>query len=147
SLLSALSTDLGQLVASRLLQGLGGAMLVPVGRLAVLRVVPRERLIGVLAFMAIPGLVGPLVGPPLGGWLVEVASWHWIFLINLRVGAAGLVVTARFMPNLRGPQQRFDWLGFVLFGAGMATITLGVQGLGEAGWGKRSSKLLVAGGL
>lgn len=79
SLLCALSYNLSMLVASRVLQGIGGAMLLPVGRLAVLRAFPRERFLPAMAFVTVPGLIGPLIGPTLGGWLVEYASWHWIF--------------------------------------------------------------------
>jgi len=88
SLLCALSPTLPWLVAARVVQGTGGALLLPVGRLTVLRAFPRSERLAVLSFVTIPGLFGPLVGPPLGGWLVEVASWHWVFLINLPVRLA-----------------------------------------------------------
>src|SRR5579864_1644008 len=86
SVLCAESAHLHQLVAARVIQGAGGAMLLPVGRLALLRIFPRERLLQAMSVVAIPGLVGPLIGPTLGGWLVQIASWHWIFLINVPVG-------------------------------------------------------------
>src|ERR1700754_199134 len=98
SLLCALSHSLAFLIAARVVQGVGGALLLPVGRLAVLRAFPRSELLKVLSFVTIPGLLGPLVGPPLGGWLVEVATWHWVFLINLPVGLLGLIATLRVMP-------------------------------------------------
>src|SRR5690606_5716618 len=101
SLLCALSGNLSMLVASRVLQGVGGAMLLPVGRLAVLRAFPRERFLPAMAFVTIPGLIGPLIGPTLGGWLVEYASWHWIFLINLPVGLIGCIMTHRYMIDAR----------------------------------------------
>src|SRR5262245_52742257 len=85
SLLCALSSSLGQLVGARVVQGLGGSLLLPVGRLVILRVYPRSELVRILSFVTIPGLLGPLTGPTIGGWLVEYASWHWIFLINLPV--------------------------------------------------------------
>lgn len=99
SLFCALSQSLAQLVASRVLQGIGGAMLLPVGRLAVLRSVPREDFLRAMSFIAIPALIGPLVGPTLGGWLVEIASWHWVFLINLPIGAIGFAAALKVMPD------------------------------------------------
>ena len=148
SLLCALSPSLPWLVAARVLQGIGGALLLPVGRLSILRAYPRAELLKVLSFVTIPGLVGPLVGPPLGGWLVEVASWHWVFLINLPVGVVGVFASLRFMPDLRAATaQRFDWPGFVMFSLGLVLVTLGLQGLGEHAISAPLSILLVIGGL
>ena len=148
SLLCALSPTLPWLVAARVVQGVGGALLLPVGRLTILRAYPRSELLKVLSFVTIPGLVGPLLGPPLGGWLVEVASWHWVFLINLPVGLVGVFAAWRYMPDLRGSVgQRFDWAGFVLFSLGLVAVTLGLQGLGEHSISAPVSILLVMGGL
>ena len=148
SLLCALSPSLPWLVAARVLQGIGGALLLPVGRLTILRAYPRSELLKVLSFVTIPGLVGPLVGPPLGGWIVEVASWHWVFLINLPVGVLGVFASQRYMPDLRGAvDQRFDWPGFVMFSLGLVLVTLGLQGLGEHAISAPLSILLVIGGL
>ncbi len=148
SLLCALSNSLVYLIAARVVQGVGGALLLPVGRLAVLRAFPRAELIKVLSFVTIPGLLGPLVGPPLGGWIVEVATWHWVFLINLPVGLLGVIATLRVMPDLRGETaQGFDWAGFVLFSLGLVLISLGLQGLGEHALSVAVSMLLVIGGL
>jgi EmrB/QacA subfamily drug resistance transporter len=148
SLLCALSPSLPWLTAARVLQGIGGALLLPVGRLTILRAFPRSELLKVLSFVTIPGLVGPLVGPPLGGWLVEVASWHWVFLINLPVGVLGVFASLRYMPDLRGAvDQRFDWPGFVMFSLGLVLVTLGLQGLGEHAISAPLSILLVMGGL
>ena len=93
SLLCANAHSLMQLVIYRVVQGVGGAMLLPVGRLALLRVVPAERYLSAMSFVAIPGLIGPLIGPTLGGWIVQIASWHWIFLINVPVGVIGCIAT------------------------------------------------------
>ena len=148
SLLCALSPSLPWLTAARVLQGIGGALLLPVGRLTILRAYPRSELLKVLSFVTIPGLVGPLVGPPLGGWLVEVASWHWVFLINLPVGVIGVFASLRVMPDLRGAvDQRFDWPGFVMFSLGLVLVTLGLQGLGEHAISAPLSIVLVMGGL
>lgn len=147
SLACALSRSLPMLVGARVLQGVGGALLLPVGRLAILRAFPRAELIGALAFVAVPGLLGPLVGPTLGGWLVEYATWHWIFLINLPVGAIGIAVALKFMPNLVGEAGRFDLRGFVLFSGGLVLVSLALQGLGERALSAAASLvMMVAGG-
>ena len=130
SLSCALSHSLVQLVGSRVLQGLGGSMLLPVGRLAVLRCFPREKFLAAISFVAIPGLIGPLIGPTLGGVLVEAASWHWIFLINLPIGAVGLVATALHMPTLEGATRRaFDWRGYAMLAGFMVMTSLAIEGL------------------
>lgn len=127
SMACAASSQLSQLVAGRVLQGIGGAMLLPVGRLVVLRVVSREEFLAAMSFVTIPGLVGPLVGPTLGGWLVQAASWHWIFLINLPLGIAGAIVARRVMPDLRQAVSRFDVVGFLLLSTGMVTASLSLD--------------------
>ena len=130
----AAAPSLPALVAARVLQGLGGALLLPVGRLAVLRAFPRERFLEAMSFVTIPGLIGPLLGPTLGGWLVEAASWHWIFLINLPVGLAGALATLRFMPDARSTQPgRFDGAGYALLVVAMLAISLALDGLGGLG--------------
>ena len=142
SVLCALSARLDTLVAARVLQGLGGALLLPVGRLVVLRTFPREKFLQAMSFVAIPGLIGPLIGPTLGGWLVEVASWHWIFLINVPVGLAGCVATLRFMPHVPGaPVARFDLAGYLMLAFGMVALSLGLDGL--SGLGLRQASVLV----
>ena len=132
SLLCALSHSLTMLVFSRIAQGLGGALLLPVGRLIVLRAYPRSELVRVLSFITVPALLGPLIGPTMGGWMVEYLTWHWIFLINLPVGALGCYAVIKILPDLRGAERtRFDGLGFGLFGAAMVLITIAMEGLGE----------------
>ncbi|MDQ7955329.1 MAG: multidrug transporter subunit MdtD [Rhodocyclaceae bacterium] len=144
SLACAGSRGLGELVAARVLQGLGGALLLPVGRLSVLRTFPRGEFLQAMSFVAIPGLIGPLLGPTLGGWLVQYASWHWIFLINLPVGLIGLVATQRFMPDARAEQtRRFDLWGYALLAFGMVAISLAIEG--GSGLGMRQAGSLVLG--
>ena len=148
SLLCAVSQSLLQLVGARVVQGLGGALLLPVGRLAVLRAFPREQFLKAMSFIAIPGLIGPLLGPSLGGWLVEVASWHWIFLINLPVAAIGCVMTMRYMATGRvDAPARFDLSGFLLLSGGMVAISLSLGGLSELGIGHATVVLLLVFGL
>ena len=148
SLLCALSQTLAQLVASRVVQGLGGALLLPVGRLAVMRQVPREQFLAAMSFVAIPGMVGPLVGPTLGGWLVQVASWHWIFLINVPVALAGWFATVRHMPEGRGqPAGRFDLGGYLMLAFGMVAISLALDGLADLGLRQATVLVLMIFGL
>ena len=131
SLGCAMSPTLGWLIAARVLQGVGGAMLLPVGRLAVLRVFPREQFLEAISFVAIPGLIGPLIGPTLGGWLVEAASWHWIFLINLPIGVLGVAATLMAMPNLRNPRPgNFDTGGYLMLAVAMVSTSLALDGMG-----------------
>ena len=131
SLLCALSTSLPMLVASRVLQGIGGAMMMPVARLAVLRAYPRTELVAVLNFISIPGLVGPVVGPLLGGWLVTYATWHWIFLINIPIGLIGILYAYHIMPDFTAPRRPFDWMGFFLFGLSLVSFSSGLEVFGD----------------
>lgn len=95
-------------------RGAGGAMMVPVGRLTVMKIVPREQYMAAMTFVTLPGQVGPLLGPALGGLLVKYASWHWIFLINIPVGIIGAIATLLLMPNYTMQTRRFDLSGFLL---------------------------------
>ncbi len=134
SLLCANAHTLSQLVVFRVVQGVGGAMLLPVGRLAVLRTFPAERYLAALSFVAVPGLIGPLIGPTLGGWLVKIASWHWIFLINVPVGVVGCIATYYSMPDSRNPAiGRFDLRGYLLLTIGMIAVSLSLDGLADLG--------------
>src|SRR5690606_7870609 len=90
SIACAASQSIAQLVVARVVQGLAGAMMVPVGRIILLRKIPKTELLKAMAFLSLPALLGPLIGPPLGGFLVTYASWHWIFLINIPVGVLGI---------------------------------------------------------
>nr|WP_145548315.1 multidrug transporter subunit MdtD [Variovorax boronicumulans] len=148
SVACALAQNLTQLVAARVLQGMGGAMLLPVGRLAVLRAFPRERFLKAMSFVAIPGLIGPLIGPTLGGWLVEYVSWHWIFLINLPVGLIGLVASRIYMPDGRMPAvTRFDMAGYLLLSFGMVAISLSLDGVSELGLRQAAVLVLLVFGM
>jgi EmrB/QacA subfamily drug resistance transporter len=148
SLCCALSNSLSQLVASRVLQGMGGAMLLPVGRLAVLRAFPKEQFLQAMSFVAMPGLVGPLIGPTLGGWLVQYATWHWIFLINIPVGLIGFFATMKYMPEgAIADVKRFDFGGYLLLAFGMVSISLSLDGLSELGLRQASVLVLLVFGM
>jgi EmrB/QacA subfamily drug resistance transporter len=146
SLCCALSQTFTQLIASRVLQGIGGSMLLPLGRLAVLRSFPRDKYLAAISFVAVPGLVGPLIGPTLGGFLVSVASWHWIFLINIPIGLLGLYVTPKYMPVFeRLTFARFDYVGFILLTLFMVATSLALEGL--SGFGLPVSAVVVLAAL
>ncbi|MFA7305859.1 MAG: DHA2 family efflux MFS transporter permease subunit [Hyphomicrobium sp.] len=131
SIACALSTGLLSLVAARVLQGMGGAMMTPVGRLIVLRTVPRAEIIGAIAWLSIPALVGPVVGPPLGGFITTYFNWRWIFWINIPVALLGLALITRFIPDVReDAPSRFDLRGFLLIGPGLSLFLTGVTLIG-----------------
>ncbi|XTZ38455.1 multidrug transporter subunit MdtD [Salmonella enterica] len=131
SLACALSNSLSMLVIFRVVQGVGGAMMMPVARLALLRAYPRSELLPVLNFVTMPGLVGPILGPVMGGVLVTWASWHWIFLINIPIGLAGLFYARKYMPNFTTPRRSFDMGGFFLFGLSLVLFSSGMELFGE----------------
>ncbi len=133
-----LSQDLGQLVVARVVQGIGGSMMMPVGRLILLRAVPREGLVEALAWLTVPALIGPVLGPPLGGYITTYWDWRWIFWINVPLAVLGLVLVTALIPNIREEAvRRFDAVGFLLIGPGLAALLSGVTlaGLGLASTG------------
>ena len=133
SVTCALSQSLPQLVIARLFQGLAGAMMVPVGRIIMLQRTPKEDLLKAMSFLAMPALLGPIIGPPLGGFLVTYASWHWIFLINVPVGALGIYLILKYIrPDLPAHTRPLDWLGFALSGIALATLVWGFESIGNA---------------
>jgi len=131
SVACALSGSLETMVASRFLQGMGGAMMVPVGRLVLLRTVPKNELVQALSWLTIPALVGPVVGPPLGGFITTYLHWRWIFLINIPIGLLGIALAQRFIPDIRENTPPLDWLGFLLAGLGLALAMFGFSTLGR----------------
>ena len=141
SVFCATAHTLPQLVIARVLQGIGGSMLLPVGRLAVLRNIPGEQYIAALAFVSVAGQVGPLLGPALGGWLVQYASWHWIFLINVPVGLVGLFAVRRYLPqDASSAVAPFDWIGCGLLSMCMVAFSLALENGANGPW----SALLIA---
>ena len=114
SVFCGLSTHVDVFVAMRILQGIGGALMVPVGRLAVLRTTPKHQLIKAIATLTWPALVAPIIGPPLGGFITRYASWHWIFFINVPLGLIAIALSLRIIPNIREDERRpFDLPGFL----------------------------------
>src|SRR6202167_318945 len=121
----AASHSLEQFVFARIVQGMGGAMMTPVGRLIMVRSIDKHLLLNAMALVTVPALIGPICGPPLGGFITTYASWHWIFLINVPIGLVGIVAATRFIPNVRVEHRHpFDFLGFVLSGLGIRGLAL-----------------------
>lgn len=132
SLLCGLSLNVPMLVAARILQGMGAAMMMPVGRLAIIRTFPKTELLKAMNFVIIPALIGPLLGPTIGGLIVHWLPWRIIFLINIPVGLAALLLIHLHMPDYRGDGRRpLDVIGLVLFGAGTALLSWLLEVFGE----------------
>lgn len=131
SLACAASTSLEALVAARFVQGIGGAMMVPVGRLVLLRSIEKAQLVRALSWLTVPALLGPMLGPVLGGFITTYSHWRYIFLINLPIGVLGIYFAWRHIPDLRGEVGRLDWLGFALSGLGLAAAMFGLATLGR----------------
>ena len=149
SLLCGLSTSLGGFTAARLLQGAGGAAMVPVGRLLVLRMTEKKDIVKAIGTIIWPGLVAPVLGPPVGGFIVLHLSWPWIFFLNIPLGLAAIGLTFALVPNARpeGPPRPLDFVGFLLSGGALALLVYGVDALG-AGHGSPTAPLfLIAVGL
>ena len=131
SLACAASSTLAAFVVARFVQGIGGAMMVPVGRLVLLRAVPKDELLAALNYLTIPALLGPVTGPALGGAITLYFHWRWIFLINLPIGVLGLVLVLRHIPDVKEPATpALDFAGFALAGAGLSLLMLGLSSLG-----------------
>jgi EmrB/QacA subfamily drug resistance transporter len=148
SIACAVSQNLMQLVLSRIAQGAAGAMMVPVGRIIMLRKTPKEDLLKAMAFLAMPALLGPILGPPVGGFLVTYASWHWIFLINVPVGALGIYLVMRFIrEELPTTSPRMDWPGFILSAVCLAALVSGFEAIGHQGISTAHVLILLAAGV
>jgi EmrB/QacA subfamily drug resistance transporter len=132
SVACAAATSLPMLTATRVLQGVGGAMMVPVGRLVVLRTTAKSELMRAIAFLTWPALVAPVIAPALGGLLSTYASWRWIFLVNVPLGLAGLALARGLVPDVRGSEvERLDWRGWALTAAGVAALVVAMESIGS----------------
>lgn len=149
SALCALSPNLLLLCLARIAQGIGGAMMVPVGRLIVLRNTAKKDLLAATAYLTWPALLAPVIAPTLGGWLSDYASWHWIFLINLPVGLVAFVAAWRLVPDTAAPDvPGLDWVGFLLCGGALASLLVGMEQIGGQGhrtdWPLTAAMLIIA---
>lgn len=132
SILCGLSTSLTDFVLYRIIQGMGGAMMVPVGRLVILRSVPKSELVSALAWLTIPALLGPVMGPPLGGFITTYFDWRLIFFINVPIGVLGVILATRFIENVREEDvPPLDLHGLVLSGVGLSGVVFGFAVTGQ----------------
>jgi EmrB/QacA subfamily drug resistance transporter len=127
----ALATSLDHFVIARIVQGMGGAMMTPVGRLVLVRTIDRRELVNAMVWVTFPALIGPVMGPPVGGFITTYFSWHWIFLINVPIGLAGILLVVRYIENIKAEaHERFDARGMVLAGLGVGGLSFGLSVLG-----------------
>jgi EmrB/QacA subfamily drug resistance transporter len=146
SILCGLSGNLIELTAARVLQGFGGAMMVPVGRLVLFRSLEKTALIATMAYLQVPAQLGPVLGPPIGGFITTYFSWRWIFLVNVPLGLLGMLLVTLFFDNPKEDTQRpLDWIGFVLTGLAAFCVMYGIEAIGRGNGGLEAAGLLVAG--
>src|SRR5277367_559155 len=129
----AASGSLEEFVLARVVQGVGGAMMTPVGRLILVRSIDKQLLLNAMALLTMPALIGPICGPPLGGFITTYASWHWIFIINVPIGLAGMIAATHYIANVRAERRDpFDLVGFILSGLAIGGLAFGlsIMGLG-----------------
>lgn len=149
SVFCGLSTTVDQFVAMRVLQGMGGALMVPVGRLAVLRTTPKHQLITAIATLTWPALVAPIIGPPLGGFITSYADWRWIFFINVPLGIVAIILALRIIPDLHDDERRpFDTPGFIATTIAMVSLVYAMESMGaQHSQGVLTLALLVVGAV
>ena len=127
----AFASSLTGFVIARIVQGMGGAMMTPVGRLVLVRSIDRRALVGAMVWVTMPALVGPVIGPPVGGFITTYFAWHWIFLINVPIGLVGIALVSRYIENIRAEKpEPFDFIGMLLAGLGVGGLAFGLSVLG-----------------
>ena len=132
SLLCSLAPNLTFLVIARVIQGIGGSLMTPVGKLALIKTFDKSELLKAMNFAIIPALIGPVLGPLVGGYMVDYLSWHWIFLINLPIGALGIVLSIKYMPNYFSEIIDFDFKGFLFFASASLLLSISLEWMGNA---------------
>lgn len=132
SILCALSQNLTHLVISRVIQGVGGSLMTPVGKLALIKTFDRNELLKAMNFAIIPALIGPVLGPLVGGYMVDYFSWHWIFLMNIPIGILGIILSLKYMPNYRSEITEFDFKGFCIFAAASVLLSISLELFSDA---------------
>ncbi|HAS56904.1 MAG TPA: MFS transporter, partial [Algoriphagus sp.] len=132
SLFCSLSQSLTQLVISRVIQGVGGSMMTPVGRLTLIKAFPKNAVVRAMNYAIIPALIGPILGPLVGGYMVDYLSWHWIFLINLPIAVAGIILSIKYLPDYYSSPSDFDLKGFLIFAAATFVLSVSLELLGNS---------------
>lgn len=127
SFLCGFSQNLNHLVIARVIQGIGGSLMTPVAKLALIRTFPKKELVKAMNFAIIPALIGPILGPLVGGYMVDYLSWHWIFLINLPISLVGLLLSLRYLPDSKSTVIDFDLKGFLIFAAASLLLSISVE--------------------
>lgn len=131
SLFCSMSQNLTHLVISRVIQGVGGSLMTPVGKLALIKTFDKNELLKAMNFAIIPALIGPVLGPLVGGYMVDYLSWHWIFLINIPIGVLGILLGLKFMPNYKSDDVDFDLKGFLIFAAASLLLSVSLELFGD----------------
>ncbi|MEG1229321.1 MAG: MFS transporter [Flavobacterium sp.] len=131
SLFCSLSQNLTHLVLARIVQGVGGSLMTPVGKLALIKTFPKKELLKAMNFAIIPALIGPVLGPLVGGYMVDYLSWHWIFLINIPFGLIGIILSLKYMPNYKSKIIDFDLKGFFIFAAASLLLSISLELFGN----------------
>jgi len=148
SMLCGLCNSLVELALARVLQGIGGAMMVPVGRLVMLRSVVKSEIVRAMAYLTVPAMIGPVLGPPVGGFITTYFSWRWVFFLNLPIGALGMFLVWRLIENQREDETPpLDWLGLVLTGTALGCLVYGFDLIGNPGGDATLTRVLLGGGL
>jgi EmrB/QacA subfamily drug resistance transporter len=148
SVLCGRADSLAFLVVSRILQGVGGAMMVPVGRLVLLRTAPKQELVAAMAWLTVPALLGPVMGPPVGGFIVTYFSWRWIFDINVPIGILGIVLVSLYVEDVREPPRgRFDGVGLLLCGIALSALMFGLETAGRGVVPRTTTEAMIVVGL
>lgn len=132
SLFCSLSQNLNQLVIARVFQGVGGSLMTPVGKLALIKTFDKKELLKAINYAIVPALIGPVLGPLVGGYLVDYLSWHWIFLINIPIGVLGIILGLKYMPNYKSPITDFDLKGFLIFAMASLLLSISLELFGNA---------------
>ncbi len=131
SLFCAMSQNLMQLVLSRVVQGVGGSLMTPVGRLALIKTFEKNALVKAMNYAIVPALIGPILGPLVGGYMVDYLSWHWIFLINIPFGVLGIIMSVKYMPDFKSEQITFDLKGFLIFASASLLLSISLELFGN----------------
>src|ERR1700744_3337691 len=142
------ATNMPEMLLARFAEGAAGALMGPVGRLVLLRTTPKHDLVRAMSVLTMPSLLGPVIGPLIGGFIVTYLSWRWLFFLNLPIAVLGLILVGRYIAEIKEEQApKLDWSGMILTGIGLAAVVFGFEGLGHAGLPPWQTPTLLIGGI